>query len=432
MERKMVQKLIEWKSSEKRRPLLLTGARQVGKTTLVKKFGQEYFEKTAYISFDNNQNIEKIFDTTVDPDELLPALSAEASVDIDQNTLLILDEVQIIPRALTALKYFNENRPDLAVIATGSTLGVILHKGVQFPVGKVARLELYPLTFIEFITALGESQLAKLIEESSQTLAAFHDKLNHLLLQYIIVGGMPEPAFEYAQTKSFVKVREIQNSILRDYRDDFSKYTTSEFAMKLRLLWDNIPTQLSRENKKFLYGAVREGARARDFESAIEWLKDSSLINLIHRISAPSVPLKSYEEFNAFKIYLHDVGLLSAMAGISERIILDNEELFREFKGSLAEQFIAQELIAAGFKPAYWSPEGSDSEIDFIIQTGNGRIVPIEVKSGTNLRAKSLKVYIDRYNPELAVRSSQADYKQTEALYDVPMYRLSEFLKKEP
>jgi predicted AAA+ superfamily ATPase len=240
----------------------------------------------------------------------LPVLSAEAGVAIDSNTLLVLDEVQIIPRALAALKYFNENRPDLPVIATGSTLGVTLHKGVQFPVGKINRLELYPLTFIEFLWALDEEPLADLVESNDKNLSVFHNKLKNLLLQYMIVGGMPLPVFRYAKTKNFTAIRKIQKEILKDYRDDFSKYSTASFSAKLRLLWDNIPTQLARENKKFLYGAVREGARARDFETAIEWLKDSSLINMVNRITTPAVPLKSYEEFSAFKIYIHDVGLL--------------------------------------------------------------------------------------------------------------------------
>jgi predicted AAA+ superfamily ATPase len=430
MKRRIEQELTKWKNDERRFPLLLTGARQVGKTYLVKKFSREFFDNVAYISFDNNPRLEKIFESSVEPNELLPALSAEAGVPIDDKTLLIFDEVQIIPRALTALKYFNENRPDIAIIATGSTLGITLHKGAQFPVGKVNRLELYPLTFIEFLWALGEDQLAGLIESNDKNLGVFHDRLNNLLLQYMFVGGMPLPVAEYADSKNFAAVRKIQTEILADYRDDFSKYTTGEFATKLRLLWDNIPTQLSRENKKFLYGAVRAGARARDFEAAIEWLKDSSLVNIVNRITTPAVPLKSYKEFNAFKIYIHDVGLLSALAGITEKIILDNEGIFREFKGSIAEQFACQELVAYGHKPAYWSPENSESEVDFVIQADNGDIVPIEVKSGTNLRARSLKVYTNKYSPKIAVRSSQADYKQTDNLYDVPLYLLSSFIAK--
>jgi predicted AAA+ superfamily ATPase len=243
----------------------------------------------------------------------------------------------------------------------------------------------------------------------------------------MVVGGMPLPVSEYAKSKSFTNVRKIQAEILQDYRDDFSKYATTESTAKLRLLWDNIPTQLSRENKKFLYGALRKGARARDFETAIEWLNDSSLINIVHRVTAPTIPLKSYEEFNAFKIYVHDVGLLSAMAGATEKIILDNENIFREFKGSLAEQFVCQELVAAGLQPVYWSPENSLSEIDFLVQIDN-LIVPIEVKSGTNLRAKSLKVYMDKFKPTIAIRSSQADYKLSGGVYDVPLYMLGSFI----
>ena len=429
MKRLIEKELVDWKNTEQRSPLLLTGARQVGKTYIVKKFGQENFSRMAYISFDNNQRLEKVFESSVDPNELLPILSAEAGVPIDNKTLLVFDEVQVIPRALTALKYFNENRPDLAVVATGSTLGVTLHKGVQFPVGKINRLELYPMTFLEFLWALGEEQLADLVEKIDKNLEIFHSKLVRLLLQYMFVGGMPLPVLRYAKTRNFTAVRKIQTEILKDYRDDFSKYSTTGFAAKLRLLWDNIPTQLARENKKFLYGAVREGARARDFEAAIEWLKDSSLINIVNRITSPTVPLKSYEEFNVFKIYIHDVGLLSAMAGVSEKIILDSEGIFREFKGSLAEQFACQELVAYNYDPAYWTSD-SEAEIDFVIQGSGGEIVPIEIKSGTNLRAKSLKIYIEKYQPQIAIRSSQADYKKTNNLYDVPLYLLSSFASK--
>ena len=319
----------------------------------------------------------------------------------------------------------------MVVIATGSTLGVTLHKGAQFPVGKVNRMELHPLTYLEFLGALGQGQLAQLVKDNDKNLSIFHEKLINLMLQYMYVGGMPLPVFEYARTKNFSEVRKIQMEILSDYRDDFSKYTSADVSAKLRLIWDNIPTQLSHENKKFLYGALRSGARAREFESAIEWLKDSSLINIVHRITVPIMPLKSHLEFNAFKIYIHDVGLLSALAGASERMILDNESIFSEHRGALAEQFVCQELVASGFTPAYWSPGESQAEVDFVVQGRNSEIIPIEVKSGTNLRTKSMGIYIDKYNPNMAIRSSQASYKNTGNLYDVPLYLLSSFLTQD-
>jgi predicted AAA+ superfamily ATPase len=429
MHRQIEEKLLAWKEQKRRPPLLMTGARQVGKTYAAKKFGESCFDRVAYISFDNNPRLEKIFEASVNPDELLPALTAEAGVKISGGTLLIFDEVQLIPRALTSLKYFNENRPDLAVLATGSTLGVTLHKGVQFPVGKINRLELRPLTFAEFMIALGKGELMAMIKNGDENIKAFHDKLIFLLLQYMVVGGMPLPVFEYAETKNFASVRKIQNEILKDYRDDFSKYSASVFANKLRLLWDNIPAQLSRENKKFVYGAVRKGARARDFEEAIQWLQDSSLVNMVHRIKVPGNPLRSYEEFNAFKIYVHDIGLLSAMAGVSEKIILGGEQAFREFKGALAEQFVSQELISYGNNPSYWAPENSQAEVDFVVETDAGLIIPIEVKSGINLKARSLRVYIDKYKPSIAIRSSQKEFKRSGKIIDVPLYMLAEFIK---
>jgi len=422
MERDIIKELLEWKAKKNRQPLILTGARQVGKTWVMKEFGNRYFKKTAYISLDSNPNMQLLFEKTIKPSELLPFLNAQAGTEIDSETLLIFDEIQEIPKALTALKYFCEEQPELPVIAAGSTLGVSLHSGVSFPVGKVEFLNLYPMSFAEFLDAIGETQTRAAIETKNYDLLnSFREKLLGILKQYMLVGGMPEVVAEFVKTKGFIGVRKIQKKIITSYEKDFSKHTNAEMAVKLSLLWKSIPVQLSRENKKFLYGAVRNGARARDFEVAIQWLQDSSLIHKIGRISNPSMPLKSYEEFGMFKIFMHDIGLLCAMSGVSSKIILDGNSIFKEFKGALAEQFVCQELLAKGEEPFYWSLQNSQAEIDFLLEY-NDKIIPIEVKSGTNLRAKSLGVYIEKFKPQLALRISEADYKISSNIIDLPLF----------
>jgi predicted AAA+ superfamily ATPase len=422
MERDIIKKLMEWKARENRQPLILTGARQVGKTWAMKEFGSKYFKKIAYISLDSNPNLRLLFEKTVKPGELLPFLSAQAGVDIDSGTLLIFDEIQEVPKALTALKYFCEEQPELPVIAAGSTLGVSLHSGVSFPVGKVEFLNLYPMSFAEFLNAIGETQTRAAIETKNYDLLnSFREKLLGIVKQYMFVGGMPEVVAEFAKTKGFVGVRKIQRKIITSYEKDFSKHTNAEMAVKLSLLWKSIPSQMSKESRKFLYGAVKSGARARDFEVAIQWLQDSSLIHKVGRISNPSMPLKSYEEFGMFKIFMHDIGLLCAMSGISGKIILDGNGIFKEFKGALAEQFVCQELLAKGEELFYWSAQNSQAEVDFLLEHDD-KIIPIEVKSGTNLRAKSLRVYIDKFKPQLALRISEADYKISGNVMDLPLF----------
>jgi predicted AAA+ superfamily ATPase len=422
MKRDIIDKLTEWNNKENRQPLILTGARQVGKTWVMKKFGVTNFKKSAYISFDNNISMKNLFESSVRPNELLPFLNAEAGVEIDSDTLLIFDEIQEVPKALTALKYFFEERPEIAIIAAGSTLGVSLHSGVSFPVGKVEFISLYPMSFAEFLDAIGETQLRNAIETKNYTLLdSFHEKLIGLVKQYMLVGGMPEVVAEFVKTKGFGETRKIQRKILISYEKDFSKYANAEMSTKLGLLWKSIPSQLSKDNKKFIYGAVKTGARARDFETAIQWLADSSLVYKTGRISNPALPLKSYDEFGTFKMFLHDIGLLCAMSGVSEKIILETNSIFKEFKGALAEQFICQELLTIGEEPFYWTVENSQAEIDFLIQRDD-KIIPIEVKSGINLQAKSLKVYVEKYNPSIALRVSPANYKTAGCVIDLPIY----------
>jgi len=422
MKRDIINKFTEWKNKGNRQPLILTGARQVGKTWAMKEFGAENFKKSAYISLDNNPNMKNLFENSVHPDELLPFLNAEAGVEIDSETLVIFDEIQEVPKALTALKYFFEERPDIAIIAAGSTLGVSLHNGVSFPVGKVEFMTLQPMSFAEFLDALSETQLRNAIETKNYVLLdSFHEKLIGLVKQYMLIGGMPEVVAEFVKTRGFGETRKIQQKLLMSYEKDFSKYTNAEMATKLGLLWRSVPAQLSKENKKFIYGVVKTGSRARDFEVAIQWLADSSLIYKAGRISNPSLPLKSYEEFGIFKMFLHDIGLLCAMSGVSEKIILEANSIFKEFKGALAEQFICQELLTLGKEPFYWSVENSQAEIDFLIQQED-KIIPIEVKSGVNLQAKSLKVYIEKFKPSVALRVSLANYKISDNIIDLPIY----------
>lgn len=429
MKRDIIDKLIKWKNSSIRFPLILTGARQVGKTWIMKEFGKNYFKTVAYISLDNNPNMQNLFEKSVHPKDLIPFLSAEAGIDINSDTLLIFDEIQEIPKALVSLKYFHEEMPNIPIIVAGSTLGVSLHGGISFPVGKVDFLTLYPMSFLEFLEALSQTQLRIAIETKNyKLLNSFHTKLIDLLKQYMIIGGMPEVVLEYSKTKSFNQTKNIQKKILISYEKDFSKYANPEMATKLSLIFKSIPAQLSKENKKFIYGAIKTGARARDFEVAIQWLCDSSLIYKIGRVSKPMLPLKSYEEFSIFKMFVSDIGLLCAMSNINEKIILEENAIFKEFKGALSEQFVCQELLTVGQEPFYWSTDNSQTEIDFLIQKENN-VIPIETKSGTNLQAKSLKSFTDKFKSKLALRCSTATYKVSQNIIDLPLYALSSWFK---
>jgi predicted AAA+ superfamily ATPase len=425
--------LEHWKNDKYRQPLIILGARQVGKTWLMQEFGRKSFKNTAYLSFDNNQKLKAAFEETIMPEDLLPVLQAESGERIDESTLIIFDEIQEVPRALTSLKYFYENLPEYHIIAAGSTLGVTLHSGdigTQFPVGKVEFMNLHPFSFIEFLEAIGEENLAELINyDNISSAQIFHEKYMTLLKQYFLVGGMPQVVQSYVDDRDFKTVRKLQHRILKSYDYDFSKYTNSEYSAKLRMLWNSIPAQLSKENKKFIFGAVKSGARARDFESAITWLMDCSMINKVGHITKPASPLKSYENFGSFKLFVHDIGLLCAMTNINPKIIVDNTGIFEEFKGSLTEQYVCQELLATNdFNLFYWSrgEERAKAELDFITENAYGDVVPIEVKGGLSLTAKSMGVYISKYEPKLAIRTSPATFKTNpNNLIDLPLYMIS-------
>ncbi|MDD2235370.1 MAG: ATP-binding protein [Desulfitobacteriaceae bacterium] len=427
MLRKAMQALIKWKSSKNRKPLIIRGARQVGKTWLLKEFGKTKYDKCAYINFDNNERMESLFNGNLDINRIITALQIEAGITIEaDNTLLIFDEVQEVPRALTSLKYFCENAPQYHLVAAGSLLGVALHPGTSFPVGKVDFLDLYPLDFLEFMKAMGHDDLLQLLKTGDFSLiTSFKGKYIDLLKQYYYIGGMPEAVVSFINTQDYSKVREVQNRLLIAYEQDFSKHAPNETVPRIRMLWNSIPAQLAKENRKFIYGLIRQGARAREYELAMQWLLDCGLVYKVHRISKPSMPLMAYQDFNAFKLFVLDVGLLSAMSGLDLKILLEGERIFEEFKGALTEQYVLQQLVASGeIVPFYWSAEKGTAEIDFIFQNGMD-IIPLEVKAAENLQAKSLKNYCQKYQPRVAVRSSMSNYRQEEWLTNVPLYAIN-------
>ncbi len=435
MKRYASEKLREWKERKDRKPLIIRGARQVGKTWIMKEFGRTSFDKVAYVNFDHNTRMQQVFEGNLDIERLVLAISAETGVSVQpKDTLLIFDEVQEVPRALTSLKYFYENAPEYAIVAAGSLLGVALHQGTSFPVGKVDFMDLYPLSYQEFLCALGEERFAELLKAPDISMAAaFRSKYIERLREYYYVGGMPEAVKTFAETKDYNRVREIQKNLLDYYQQDFSKHASSNIVPRLNLVWNSIPMQLVKENKKYIYGQVREGARAKDFELAIQWLMDCGLIHKVQRVSKPALPLKAYLDFDAFKMFLLDIGLLIAMTDLDAKVIIDGNRIFTEFKGALTEQYILQQLIAdVGVEAYYYSSANAKSEIDFLLQ-GATSVIPVEVKAEENLKAKSLRAYYDKYQPKYAVRTSMSDYREQEWMTNIPLYdigRIREYLKE--
>ena len=426
MYRTAMEQLQSWKEKKRRKPLIIRGARQVGKTWLIKEFGACEYERMVYINFDRNQRMKNL-----EVDRLVTGLELYAGHKIDPaNTLLVFDEVQEIPRALSSLKYFDEDAPQYQIVCAGSLLGVALHQGTSFPVGKVEFLDLYPLSFFEFLMAMGKRPYVELLQKGDFDMAvAFRQDFVELLKYYYYVGGMPEVVQAFADSHDFNEVREIQQRILAAYEQDFSKHAPNEAVPRIRMLWNSIPAQLTKENKKFIYGLVKEGARAKEYELAMLWLTDCGLVHKVHRVTAPSLPLKAYEDLKAFKLFLVDVGLLSCMAGLRQDVLLDGNELFKEFKGALTEQYVLQQLrTIKGLNIYYWSAEQGKAEIDFVIDNGTD-VVPVEVKAETNLQAKSLKVYREKFHPKLSVRTSMADYKQEDWLLNLPLWAVGGMTK---
>lgn len=426
MYRIAIEKLYKWKNSKRRKPLIIEGARQVGKTWLMKEFGKQVYADTVYINFDSNSRMADLFSADLDTDRLIMGLELYAGRKINpENTLLIFDEVQEVPRALASLKYFYENAPQYHIVCAGSLLGIALHQGTSFPVGKVDFLKLYPLSFSEFLMATGNERFAELLKKQDyEMITSFKQTYIDALKHYYFVGGMPEAVQSFAESKDFNEVRAIQKRILAAYEQDFSKHAPNEIVPKIRMLWNSIPSQLARENKKFIYGLVREGGRAREYETAIMWLSDCGLVHKVSRVNAAGIPLKAYEDLKAFKLFIVDVGLLGCMTGLRQRTLLDGDDLFVEFKGALTEQYVCQQLkTIEDLGVYYYTNDRGSCEIDFVVDTGE-QIVPIEVKAETNLRAKSLKTYRDRFEPELSVRTSMADYKKEDWLLNLPLYAI--------
>ena len=426
MYRYKIEELKKWKESPTRKPMIIRGARQVGKTWLMKEFGKEFYEKCAYINFDDNSRMNKLFEEDFDLDRIIQGLKIESGVNIEpENTLIIFDEIQETPKALKALKYFCENAREYHIISAGSLLGVAIHEGTSFPVGKVDFMDLTPLSFFEFLEALGENELLKLLKNNDfPMIEVFDTKIKEYLKLYYYVGGMPEVVNAYATNKDLKEVRKIQKELLAAYEQDFSKHAPSNIVPRIRQLWNNIPTQLAKENKKFIYGLIKEGARAREYEIALSWLIDCGIVYQINRVNNCKVPLSAYQDFNAFKLYLLDVGLLAAMAEIDEKTLLDGNEIFVEFKGSLTEQYVLCQLKqCTDLNVFYWTADTGTAEIDFITQI-RGKNVPIEVKASENLQAKSLKTFVQKYNTEINVRTSMSNYRKEDWLINVPLYSI--------
>lgn len=427
MFRNAINDLIKWKNLKVKKPLIIRGARQVGKTWLMKEFGKTQYEKCAYINFDDNERMISLFNGNLDIKRILSGLQIESGVSIDDSsTLIIFDEVQEVPRALTSLKYFYENAPQYHIIAAGSLLGIALHPGTSFPVGKVDFMDLYPLDFLEFILASGNESLVELLKNKDfSMIRSFKGKYIDLLKQYYYIGGMPEAVATFIDTQDYTIVRQVQNRLLAAYEQDFSKHAPNEAVPRIRTLWKSAPAQLARENRKFVYGLIRQGARAREYELAMMWLTDCGLMHKVGRVTKPGMPLMAYQDFNAFKLFMLDVGLLSAMSGLDLKSLLNGNKIFEEFNGALTEQYVLQQLIASKkITPYYWSAEKGTAEIDFIFQIGMD-IVPLEVKAAENLQAKSLKSYYRQYMPKYAIRISMSDYRHDDWLTNVPLYAIN-------
>lgn len=428
MEREASKELKRWKNKPNRKPLIIRGARQVGKTWLMQEFGKKEYEQTAYVNFESSKVLKTLFNADFDIKRIISALEIETGVQIvADNTLIILDEIQEAHGAITSLKYFCENAPQYHIIAAGSLLGIAIHKQASFPVGKVEFLELLPLSYKEFLMAMNHLPLLKLLVSKDWVLIkGFREKYIHLLRQYYFVGGMPEAVLSFSQHNDYSEVRIIQERILTAYELDFSKHAPNEIVPRIRMLWNSIPAQLAKENKKFIYGAIKKGSRAKDYELALSWLIDCGLVYKVCRVSKPGYPLKAYEEYNAFKLFIVDVGLLATMGSIDVKTLIDGNVIFEEFKGALTEQYVFQQLCTIPeLAIYYWSTERATAELDFLVQT-QGQIIPIEVKAEENLQAKSLKVFYQRYSPSTAIRTSMSDYREEEWLTNLPLFGISE------
>jgi uncharacterized protein len=426
MNRLAIQELVAWKNSTIRKPLIIQGARQVGKTWLMKEFGNQEFQSVAYLNFESSNRLREIFMSDLNIERIIATIEIEVKQKINpQNTLLIFDEIQEAERGLTALKYFYEQAPEYHIVAAGSLLGISTQKNNSFPVGKVDFISLFPMSFIEFLENTGEGQLANQLQNKNwELIAVFHEKLVEILRLYYFIGGMPEVVSNYIDHKNLETVRSIQQKILAGYENDFAKHAPNEIVPRIRLVWNALISQLAKENRKFIYGQIKKGGRAKDFETAINWLVDAGLVLKVNRIEKPTLPLNAYADFDAFKLFLLDIGLLNAIADLDQRILLEKNNILTEFKGALTEQFVCQQLKIKK-KLYYWAASNATAEVDFVFQSQN-EIIPIEVKAEENLKSKSLKVYVEKYAPKTAIRTSMSKYRQEDWLTNVPLYGVSE------
>ena len=426
MKRDIYNKLLQWKNDSNRKPLIITGARQVGKTWIMREFGKNEYANVVYINCDNEKRIETLLSEDYNIDRILLGLQAISGVNIKSDkTLIIFDEIQQIPRGLHLLKYFYEENPEYHVMVAGSLLGITLNQGVSFPVGKVDIMEMNPMNFNEFLEAMGQEQLLKVLNTNDWKLIdSLSTKYIELLRQYYYVGGMPEVVCSYCKDKNLAQVRNIQNNILKAYRNDISKHATKSESVKIGQVLDSLPSQLSKENKKFIYGVIKTGARAAEYELAIQWLIDAGIVHKVNRIKEAKMPLKFYEDISAFKLFLLDMGLFACMCDVPALEMLVGNNVFVEYKGAFAEQYVLQQLVCQNVKPYYWSSEKTPSEIDFVIQKDN-KIIPIEVKAEVNVKARSLRQFITN-NPELkAVRFSMLGYAEQDWMTNIPLYYIS-------
>lgn len=425
MKRIILERLRSWKASYRRKPLILQGARQVGKTWVLKEFGAECFSATAYVDFFEDKEIASAFESGLDTERMLEVIAIQSGTKIGVDTLVILDEIQECPAALASLKQFSEKHPAIPIVAAGSLLGVALHSDTSFPVGKVDHLFMYPMSFYEYLLAVDEPLCRPLESNDPSLIGSFSMRYIEALKHYYFIGGMPEAVLAYIETKDLSEVRKVHTRLLFDYEHDFSKHASPLLSERIRMLWNSIPAQLGRENKKFLYSAIRKGARARGYEEAIQWLVDAGLLLRVNRISKPGIPLSAYANKDAFKLYMLDVGLLGAASHISPTSLIDGNSLFTEFKGALTENYVCQELLAeGGIHATYWSSESSDGEVDFVYEASES-IMPVEVKAEINLRAKSLRSFMNRYDIEKGYRLSLAGFKDQEWVENIPLYAVT-------
>lgn len=428
MERSLYQSLISWKNSSFRKPLILFGARQTGKTWLLKEFGQNEYQNMVYIDCDNNDQVRNLF-SDFDIERLIRNLSAISETDIRKgNTLIVLDEVQEVPLALTSLKYFCEKAPEYHIAAAGSLLGIAKHEGSGFPVGKIDALTLYPMSFEEFLLAMGKRILVERLHEHQwEDYSSLRETCKDLLRQYYFTGGMPAVVQRYVETQNLQEVRELQKRIILDYRNDFSKHVSPDVLPRVNMVWDSIPAQLAKENKKFVYSTIRKGARAKEFETAIQWLVDAGLVHKVMRVNKIGMPLKFYEDYDAFKLYHNDLGLLGAMVDIPAKSILIGDAHLSEYKGAFTEQYVLQQMLAAGVHPYYYTNERSTLEIDFVVQ--KEKVYPVEVKAEENLKSKSLRSVVSAEDNLKGWRFSMSDFRDQEWMVNVPLYLVEEWVK---